>query len=106
MRTMRVALAAAVIASLAACAPSPSASAGDVLVPLDPVPYVLEVPESLGARLSTRARPWSEPSATTVWGTLRELGVAEVTLLWNAFPWHPHKPGNLQSNRTPSPPAG
>lgn len=54
MRTMRVALAAAVIASLAACAPSPSASAGDVLVPLDPVPYVLEVPESLGARLSTR----------------------------------------------------
>ena len=50
MRTMRVALAAAVIASLAACAPSPSASAGDVLVPLDLVPYVLEVPESLGAR--------------------------------------------------------
>ena len=54
MRKMRVALVALVVASLAACVPSPSASAGDVLVPLDPVPYVLEVPESLGARLSTR----------------------------------------------------
>jgi uracil-DNA glycosylase len=54
------------------------------------------------ARLSTRARPWSEPSATTVWGTLHELGLAESTVLWNCFPWHPHRPGVLQSNRTPT----
>jgi len=54
-------------------------------------------------RLSTRTRPWSEPSATIVWGTLRELGVADRTILWNAYPWHPHKPGNLHSNRTPTP---
>ena len=52
-------------------------------------------------RLSTRERPWSEPSATTVWGTLHALGIAERTVLWNCFPWHPHRPGELQSNRTP-----
>ena len=56
-----------------------------------------------GRRLSTRARPWSEPSATTVWGTLRTLECAETTLLWNAYPWHPHRPGVAQSNRTPTP---
>ncbi len=54
-------------------------------------------------RLSSRHIPWSEPSATTVWGILKELGVAERTVLWNAFPWHPHKPGNRQSNRAPTP---
>ncbi len=40
-----------------------------------------------------------EQSATILWGTLAELGVAP--LLWNAFPFHPHKPGNLLSNRKP-----
>ena len=54
------------------------------------------------ARLSLRHIPWSEPSATTVWGTLHALGIAETTALWNAFPWHPHEPGRLQSNRTPT----
>jgi uracil-DNA glycosylase len=56
-----------------------------------------------GRRLSTRVRPWSEPSATTVWGTLHALGRAGDTLLWNAYPWHPHRPGVPQSNRTPTP---
>jgi hypothetical protein len=55
-----------------------------------------------GRRLSTRPRPWSEPSATTVWGTLHALGREGSTLLWNACPWHPHRPGQLQSNRTPT----
>lgn len=54
------------------------------------------------ARLTARTRPWSEPSATTVWGTLQALGIAEHTVLWNAYPWHPHKPGLLHSNRTPT----
>lgn len=53
-------------------------------------------------RLSTRARPWSEPSATTVWGALADLGLADRTVLWNCFAWHPHRPGELQSNRTPT----
>ena len=54
------------------------------------------------ARLTTRARPWSEPSATTVWGTLHELELADSTVLWNCFPWHPHRDGVLQSNRNPT----
>ncbi len=53
-------------------------------------------------RLTSRPRPWSEPSATTVWKTLQALGIASRTVLWNAYPWHPHKPGALHSNRTPS----
>jgi len=56
----------------------------------------------VAGRLSSRARPWSEPSATTVWGALEELELAERTVLWNCFPWHPHRPGELQSNRTPT----
>jgi uracil-DNA glycosylase len=55
------------------------------------------------ARLTSRLRPWSEPSATTVWNTLHALGIANETILWNAFPWHPHKPQLLHSNRTPTP---
>jgi len=54
-------------------------------------------------RLSTRTLPWSEPSATTVWSALHELRVAEQTILCNAFPWHPHRPGEPLSNRTPLP---
>lgn len=53
-------------------------------------------------RLSVRPRPWSEPSATTVWGALHELELAEHAVLWNCFPWHPHRPEELQSNRTPT----
>jgi uracil-DNA glycosylase len=53
------------------------------------------------ARLSSRHIPWSEPSATTIWSALHEFGIAHETILWNAFPWHPHEKGNRQSNRTP-----
>jgi uracil-DNA glycosylase len=38
-----------------------------------------------------------------VWGTLHALGIADEAILWNAFPWHPHKPGMQHSNRTPTP---
>ena len=55
------------------------------------------------ARLSTRERPWSEPSATTVWSVLQQHGIADSTLLWNAFAWHPFKDGERLSNRTPGP---
>jgi uracil-DNA glycosylase len=53
-------------------------------------------------RLSIRVRPWSEPSATTVWKTLHALHLAHDTILWNAYPWHPHLPGKPHSNRTPT----
>jgi hypothetical protein len=53
-------------------------------------------------RITGRARPWSEPSATIVWGCLHELGIAGCTVLWNAFPWHPYRPGEPDSNRRPN----
>ena len=53
-------------------------------------------------RLTSRLRPWCEPSATVVWGTLHALGLADRTVLWNAFAWHPFKPGDPYSNRAPS----
>jgi uracil-DNA glycosylase len=53
-------------------------------------------------RLTTRRLPYSEPSATIVWKTLRQLGIAERTVLWNALPMHPFKPDNVESNRTPT----
>ena len=40
-----------------------------------------------------------EQSATIVWGTLRQLGV--VLLIWNAFPFHPHRPDQPLTNRRP-----
>lgn len=57
---------------------------------------------TVAARLTTRPRPWCEPSATVVWGTLHALGLAERTVLWNAFAWHPFKPGMPYSNRAPT----
>lgn len=53
-------------------------------------------------RFTTRDKPWSEPSATIVWRTLHSLGIAESTVMWNTFPFHPHKPGEPYSNRPPT----
>jgi uracil-DNA glycosylase len=57
---------------------------------------------AVARRLTRRARPWSEPSAAIVWGTLQALGIADRVVLWNAFPWHPHRPGAPYSNRRPT----
>lgn len=53
-------------------------------------------------RLTTRKTPFSEPSATIVWRKLKELGIAETTILWNALQMHPSNPGSPWSNRTPT----
>ena len=38
-----------------------------------------------------------------MWSTLQHHGVAAFdVILWNIFPWHPHKEGKLLTNRTPS----
>lgn len=50
---------------------------------------------------STRPDGWKEPSATIVHRTLRELGLEETTILWNAVPTHPAKDGPL-TNRPPT----
>ncbi len=57
---------------------------------------------ALSKRLSTRRLPFSEPSATIVWKTLKRLGVADRTILWNALQLHPHRSGEPWSNRTPT----
>ena len=54
-------------------------------------------------RLSSRPRPWSEPSATIVWDTLHELKIAESTVLWNALQMHPRAAERPHSNRQPTP---
>ncbi len=56
----------------------------------------------LEQRISRRLRPWTEPSATVVWGALHDLGVAATTVLWNAVPWHPEGAGGPHSNRKPT----
>jgi len=48
-----------------------------------------------GPKLSTEA------SATMVWETIRAID--PLPLLWNAFPFHPFKEGNVLSNRAPTP---
>ena len=63
-----------------------------------------EIPRisSISHRLTSRPRPYSEPSATIVWRALYELGIEEGTILWNALQMHPHRPKKEQSNRTPT----
>lgn len=53
-------------------------------------------------RLTDRRLPFSEPSSTIVWRALKHLGIAERTILWNALPMHPFRPGEHASNRTPT----
>lgn len=48
-------------------------------------------------RTSTRARPFSEPTATIVRKALK--GYPVKVIVWNLFPLHPHKPDNYLSNR-------
>ncbi|MAW78289.1 MAG: hypothetical protein CMJ95_13045 [Planctomycetes bacterium] len=50
-------------------------------------------------RSSSRQEPYKERSATTVWG---EIAGDRNLVLWNAVPWHPHRPGEALTNRKPS----
>jgi len=56
-----------------------------------------------GERITDRNKPWSEPSATIVWGGLHDHHLAEETVLFNAVPWHPEGSRGIHSNRTPTP---
>lgn len=62
------------------------------------IPRVLRLTE----RLTNREIPFCEPSATIVWGALRKNGIAEQTILWNTFPFHPMRGSPIHSNRTPT----
>jgi hypothetical protein len=52
-------------------------------------------------RQLTGAGP-AEATATIVHRVLRELGLEDEVLLWNLVPTHPHRPGEPQSNRSPT----
>ncbi|MCB8942850.1 MAG: uracil-DNA glycosylase [Ardenticatenaceae bacterium] len=41
-----------------------------------------------------------EATATIMWQTLDACGVYQA--LWNVFPFHPHRPGQMASNRQPT----
>lgn len=45
---------------------------------------------------------YGEQSATIVWSTLTQL--RRVPLIWNTYPFHPHKPDLPRSNRKPRKP--
>ena len=51
------------------------------------------------ALATTDGRLAGEPTATIVYRELRALGLFAVG--WNAYPLHPHRSGNTQSNRPP-----
>lgn len=45
----------------------------------------------------------NEPTATIVWSLLRlRYQDTREFVLWNAFPFHPHRPGELLTNRAPT----
>jgi hypothetical protein len=54
------------------------------------------------ARLTTRDKPFTEPSATLVWRSLHALGIADSVVMWNALPMHPFVAGVPRTNRTPT----
>lgn len=52
-------------------------------------------------RITTRRIPFSEPSATIVWGALRQYGAASGVVLFNACSFHPFA-DDVLSNRAPT----
>lgn len=41
-----------------------------------------------------------EPTSTIMWRTISQC--RELPFLWAVYPLHPHRPGNVESNRTPT----
>lgn len=50
-----------------------------------------------------KEKGFNEPTDTVVWGALMEHKIDPFkVVMWNIFPFHPHQPGDLLSNRTPT----
>ena len=50
-----------------------------------------------------KEKGFNEPTDSVVWKACLEAGLSpDEFLLWNIFPFHPYKKGNLLSNRTPA----
>lgn len=55
-------------------------------------------------KATQRTMGFNEPTDTVVWNAILENGLNPYeVLLWNIFPFHPHKAGAPLSNRTPVP---
>ncbi|WP_432642233.1 uracil-DNA glycosylase [Acidaminococcus sp.] len=62
-------------------------------------------PESPLLNRKQREEGFNEPTATIMWGELAKQGLAPFqTVLWNIFPFHPHKSSGILTNRTPTGP--
>ena len=60
-------------------------------------------PDSPRLNNSQKQKGFNEPTDTAVWNALNRHGLAAFdVILWNIFPFHPYKDGNLLSNRTPT----
>jgi len=59
-------------------------------------------PESPLLKGTQKTMGFNEPTATVMWGSLHRhhLGTFDA-VLWNIFPFHPHKEDGLLTNRTP-----
>lgn len=50
-----------------------------------------------------RKKGFNEPTDTVVWNACLDAGLeANEFILWNIFPFHPHKEDHMLSNRTPT----
>jgi uracil-DNA glycosylase len=54
---------------------------------------------SAEGRMTKTGLSQTEKTATMCWGVLKEFSIGDCVVMWNAFPWHPHEPGNSYSNR-------
>ncbi|MDH3973897.1 MAG: uracil-DNA glycosylase [Deltaproteobacteria bacterium] len=56
------------------------------------------------SRESVRPNGFTEPTASIVWGSLLNMGVAPADfVIWNTFAWHPYNPAKgMLSNRKPT----
>lgn len=64
---------------------------------------VIRVPIERSSQPALKPLGFNEPTATVVWGTLLGAGVdPRAWVNWNAFAFHPHRPAEPLSNRTPT----
>jgi uracil-DNA glycosylase len=56
----------------------------------------------IGRNGPEKAHGFCEPTASIVWRELVALGLTDRVVLWNVFPFHPHREASPLTNRTPS----
>lgn len=60
-------------------------------------------PDSPRLNRTQKLYGFNEPTATVMWNAIARHGLSPYdTVLWNIFPFHPYKDGNILSNRTPT----